>query len=74
MNAQEFLEGALQFARRNNIPFDGYDEQYQSLHCTFLPLYYQEATVGIISIDQNGNYRYTRLASSSQERGAPRNC
>ena len=74
MDAQQFLEGALQFARQNGIEFDGYDLQYQSLHCTFLPLYYHEATIGIISVDQDGNFRFTKLAASSEERGAPRNC
>lgn len=74
MNAQQFLEGALEFARNQQIMFDGYDAQYQILHCYFLPLYNGQATIGIVSLDQNGNYRYTRLAASSEERGAPRNC
>ncbi len=74
MDAEQFLEGALQYARQNDIEFDSYDAQYQSLHCTFLPLYYQQATIGIVSMDRDGNFRFTKLAANSEERGAPRNC
>lgn len=74
MDDQKFIEGALQFARQSGIEFDSYDLQYQSLHCLFLPLYYRQATIGIVSVDQEGNFRFTRLAANTEERGSPRNC
>lgn len=71
---KRFLQEALQYARQQKLNFTGYDTQYQALRCNFLPLLKDDIVIGVVSLNNDGEYQYRELVRDPSMPGAPRGC
>jgi hypothetical protein len=74
MDPAHFLQEALEYARQQKLDFTGYDTQYQSLRCNFLPLLKDDVVIGVVSLNNDGCYQYRELVRDPSMPGAPRGC
>lgn len=71
---ERFLQGALLYAEKQKLDFNTYDTQYQELQCNFLPLLKDGSVIGVISINGQGEYKFSQLIRDPTMPGAPRGC